>query len=132
MGTPLSLLLLAFGAVLAFAVRADPSGLDLTAVGVILMIVSLVGLGVTLYRDQWRRRIVEESIDHGTPPPVSVDDTVLVDPSMQVEAPTHHDPVRPETGGDGSAQSVRETRTDVHLDERPRSRRPAQRGLRLR
>ncbi|MEX5632049.1 hypothetical protein [Parafrankia sp. FMc2] len=124
MGTLLSLLLLAFGAVLAFAVRADPSGLDLTAVGVILMIVSLVGLGVTLYRDQWRRRIVEESIDHGTPPPVSVDDTVLVDPSMQVEAPTHYDPVRPESGsGSSPAPSVRETRTDVHLDERPRSQR---------
>ncbi|MEX5709780.1 DUF6458 family protein [Parafrankia sp. FMc6] len=98
MGTPLSLLLFALGAVLAFAVRSEPSGLDLTAVGVILMIVSIVGLGVTLYRDQWRRKIVEESIEHGAAPPISVDDTVLVDPSMQIEAPSHQDPVRPETG----------------------------------
>ncbi|OAA23002.1 hypothetical protein UG55_10418 [Frankia sp. EI5c] len=94
MGTPLSLFLFAFGAVLAFAVRAEPSGLDLTAVGVILMVVSVIGLGVTLYRDQWRRRIVEESIDHGSPPPVSLDDNVLVDPSMHVEAPAHEDPIR--------------------------------------
>ncbi|CUU57247.1 hypothetical protein Ga0074812_11183 [Parafrankia irregularis] len=98
MGIPLSLLLFAFGAVLAFAVNADPSGLDLTAVGVIFMIVSCVGLAVTLYRDQWRRRLVEESIDHGTPPPVSLDDAILVDPTMQVEAPPHQDPIHPGAG----------------------------------
>lgn len=89
MGTPLSLLLFAFGAILAFAVRSDPSGLSLTAVGVILMIVAAIGYATTLYRDQWRRKIVEESIEQGTPPPsMSLeDDTVLVDPSAPYEAP---------------------------------------------
>jgi len=88
MGTPLSLLLFALGAILAFAVRSDPSGLSLTAVGVILMIVAAIGYATTLYRDQWRRKIVEESIEQGTPPPpMSLDDTVLVDPSAPVEAP---------------------------------------------
>ncbi|MEX5709081.1 hypothetical protein AB1484_12415 [Parafrankia sp. FMc6] len=57
----------------------------------ILMLVSAVGLGVTLYRDQWRRKIVEESIEQGITPPVTVDDTVLVDPSAPIEAPVRHE-----------------------------------------
>jgi len=91
MGIPLSLLVFALGAVLAFAVRAEPSGLDLTAVGLILMLVSIVGLAVTLYRDQWRRRIVEESIEHGMPAPPDLDETVLVDPAAPIEAPVHYE-----------------------------------------
>ncbi len=44
MGISISLLLVAVGAVLAFAVTAEVQGLDVTAVGVILMIVGGVGL----------------------------------------------------------------------------------------
>ncbi|MDP8910715.1 MAG: DUF6458 family protein, partial [Actinomycetota bacterium] len=45
MGIALGLILIAVGAVLAFAVEADVSGLDVQVVGVIVMV---VGLGVML------------------------------------------------------------------------------------
>jgi Domain of unknown function (DUF6458) len=48
MGISLSILLLAVGAVLAWAVSAEVSGLDINAVGVILMIVGALGLVVSL------------------------------------------------------------------------------------
>jgi hypothetical protein len=89
MGTALSLVLFALGAVLAFAVRAEPSGLDLTAVGVILMLVSAVGFGFGVYRERWRQQIVEESMEQGATPLVPHDSTVLVDPSAPIEAPVH-------------------------------------------
>ena len=44
MGISLSILLLAVGAILTWAVSAEVSGVDITAVGVILMIVGAVGL----------------------------------------------------------------------------------------
>lgn len=43
MGIALSLLLVAAGAILTWAVSADVSGVDLQTVGVILMIVGIVG-----------------------------------------------------------------------------------------
>lgn len=92
MGIPLSLVFLTLGAVLTFAIRSEPSGLDLDMVGVILMLVSLFGLGITLYRDQWRRRIVEESVEAGAPPPVSFDESIIVDQSMPYEAPRRRQP----------------------------------------
>jgi hypothetical protein len=48
MGISLSILLLAIGAVLTWAVSVEVSGVDLTAVGVILMVVGLIGLLVSL------------------------------------------------------------------------------------
>jgi hypothetical protein len=48
MGIAVSLLLIAFGAILTWAVNEEPSGLDLDAVGVILMIVGLVGFVLSL------------------------------------------------------------------------------------
>jgi hypothetical protein len=48
MGISLSILLLAVGAVLTWAVSAEVSGLDINAVGVILMIVGAIGLLVSL------------------------------------------------------------------------------------
>ena len=44
MGIGVSVFLLAVGAVLAFAVEVETQGLDLNAVGVILMIVGAIGL----------------------------------------------------------------------------------------
>ena len=44
MGISLSILLIAVGAILTWAVSAQVSGLDITAVGVILMIAGFVGL----------------------------------------------------------------------------------------
>ncbi|MGH3135613.1 MAG: DUF6458 family protein [Gaiellaceae bacterium] len=48
MGIGLSILLVAIGAVLTWAVSAEVSGVDITAVGVILMVVGLVGFVVSL------------------------------------------------------------------------------------
>jgi hypothetical protein len=48
MGISLSILLFAVGAILTWAVSAEVSGLDITAVGVILMIVGAVGLVVSM------------------------------------------------------------------------------------
>jgi Flp pilus assembly protein protease CpaA len=46
-----SLFAIALGAILKFAVTADPAGIDLSTVGLILMVVGAIGLvvGVTLY-----------------------------------------------------------------------------------
>ena len=48
MGISLSILLVAVGAVLTWAVSAEVSGVDLTAVGIILMIVGGIGLLLSL------------------------------------------------------------------------------------
>jgi hypothetical protein len=48
MGISLSILLVAVGAVLTWAVSAEVSGLDINAVGVILMIVGGIGLLLSL------------------------------------------------------------------------------------
>ena len=48
MGISLSILLIAAGAVLAWAVDAEVSGLDITLVGVILLIVGIIGLVTSL------------------------------------------------------------------------------------
>jgi hypothetical protein len=55
MGVAVSLLLIAFGAILTWAVNKEPSGLDLDAVGVILMVVGLVGFILSLlwWRSWW-------------------------------------------------------------------------------
>ena len=44
MGVTVSLLLIAAGAILAWAVNADVSGLEVQTVGVILLIVGILGL----------------------------------------------------------------------------------------
>jgi hypothetical protein len=55
MGVAVSLLLIAFGAILTWGVNKEPSGLDLDAVGVILMVVGLVGFVLSLlwWRSWW-------------------------------------------------------------------------------
>ena len=55
----LSLLLIAAGAILAFAITADVEGVDIEAIGVILLIVGVVGLLVSLVQNaipQFRAR----------------------------------------------------------------------------
>jgi hypothetical protein len=49
MGIGVSIFLIAVGAILAFAVNFDVSGLDINVVGYILMIVGLVGLIMTAF-----------------------------------------------------------------------------------
>jgi hypothetical protein len=48
MGISLSILLVAIGAILTWAVSAEVSGVDINAVGVILMVVGLVGFVTSL------------------------------------------------------------------------------------
>lgn len=49
MGTGTSILLIAVGAILKFAVTTSVSGISLATVGVILMVVGIVGLVVSLF-----------------------------------------------------------------------------------
>ncbi|MEV6489844.1 DUF6458 family protein [Actinoplanes sp. NPDC051633] len=60
MGIGGSIFLLALGAILAFAVNADISGLDINVVGYVLMLAGLVGLIVTVWFWNSRRRTVVE------------------------------------------------------------------------
>lgn len=48
MGIGASLFLIALGAILAFALEVDVSGVDLDAIGVILMIVGAIGLVLSM------------------------------------------------------------------------------------
>ena len=49
MGIGTSIFLIATGAILYFAVNADVSGLEISTVGLILMIVGVVGLLISLF-----------------------------------------------------------------------------------
>lgn len=63
MGIGISVLLLAAGAVLTWAVDAEASGVDLSTVGVILMVVGAIGLVASMAMwsgAPWRREVVEE------------------------------------------------------------------------
>lgn len=66
MATGTSIFLIAVGAILAFAVDADVEGLDLDAVGVILMIAGAIGVLVSLLwidratAPRGERHVVEE------------------------------------------------------------------------
>jgi len=48
MGISLSILMIAVGAILTWAISATVSGVDINAVGVILMVVGAIGLVVSL------------------------------------------------------------------------------------
>ena len=55
----LSLMLIAAGAILAFAITADVEGVDIQAIGVILFVVGIVGLIVSVVQNsipQFRSR----------------------------------------------------------------------------
>jgi hypothetical protein len=68
-GIGVSIFLIALGAVLAFAVHVTASGIDVNAIGVILMIVGVIGLATTLLilnggSGSWyggRRTVVEDA-----------------------------------------------------------------------
>ena len=64
MGIGVSIFLIAVGAILAFAVNASVSGLDIAVVGYILMIVGVLGLIMTAFiwgpRNRGRGDVVEE------------------------------------------------------------------------
>lgn len=58
MGFGGSIVLIALGAILAFAVNADVGWLDLSVVGWVLMLAGLAGLATTAWFWQSRRRTV--------------------------------------------------------------------------
>lgn len=70
MATGSSIFLIALGAILTFAVDAEVSGLDISVVGVILMIAGAIGILVSLLwldratSPRGERRIVEERTTH--------------------------------------------------------------------
>jgi hypothetical protein len=91
MGIPVSLLLIAVGAILAFAVTGSSSAVDIPTVGWILMATGFVGLVLSLIMwDTWagggywrrrsayvdapppggppRRRVVHEEVEDAPPP----------------------------------------------------------------
>jgi beta-lactamase regulating signal transducer with metallopeptidase domain len=49
MGIGTSLFLVAVGAILYFAVDADISGIEITTIGIILMVIGVVGLLISLF-----------------------------------------------------------------------------------
>ena len=55
MGLGVSLVLIAAGAILAWGITDEPSGLDLDAIGVILIVIGIVGfvLSMLLWRSFW-------------------------------------------------------------------------------
>ena len=76
MGIGASIFLVAVGAILAFAVTAEVSGVDISTVGWILMIVGIVGLLVSLlFWSTWggfggyRRDTVVHHDPYDRPPP---------------------------------------------------------------
>ena len=73
-----SIVLIALGAVLRYAVTADVSGIDIQTVGTILLLVGILGLILSLiYTFAWspaaRRRREVEYYDDGPPPPTRRD-----------------------------------------------------------
>lgn len=75
MGIGVSIFLIALGAILAFAVNAEVSGLDITTVGWILLAVGIVGLVLSMiFWSSWggpgsmrRRTYVEDGPAPGPP-----------------------------------------------------------------
>jgi len=93
MGLGVSLILIAVGAILTWAVDAQVSGLDVTAVGVILMIVGLIGglFSLAFWSSWWGPGYAAQRVTAGGPTTVrrrrvSRPDTVVVEePATEVE-----------------------------------------------
>jgi hypothetical protein len=56
MGIGTSLFLIAVGAILYFAVNADLSGIEISTIGIILMVIGVVGLLISLFMLSSARR----------------------------------------------------------------------------
>lgn len=76
MGIGASIFLIALGAIFAFAINANLGWLDLNVVGWVLMLVGLVGLAMTLYFWNSRRRTVVAA---------PVRERVVADPAVPVQ-----------------------------------------------
>ena len=95
MGIGGSIFLLALGAILAFAVNANFSGIDINVVGYVLMLAGLIGLLVTVwYWNSRRRSTVVERRE-----PVIRSDGRVVDEYRTVRRTRREPPPPPPTYG---------------------------------
>lgn len=95
MGIGGSIFLFALGAILAFAVTANFSGIDINVVGYVLMLAGLIGLLVTVwYWNSRRRRTVIEQRQ-----PVIRSDGQVVDEYRTVRRTRQEPPPPPPTYG---------------------------------
>ena len=62
MGIGTSIFLIAAGAILYFAVNADVSGLEISTVGLILMICGIIGLLISLFMFRGSRGTTERTV----------------------------------------------------------------------
>jgi hypothetical protein len=62
MGIGTSLFLIAVGAILYFAVNAEISGLEISTVGIILMIIGAIGLAISLFMLSSARRATTRTV----------------------------------------------------------------------
>ena len=62
MGIGTSLFLIAVGAILYFAVNADFSGLEVSTIGLILMVVGIIGLLISLFFISSARRTTDRTV----------------------------------------------------------------------
>ena len=70
MGIGTSLFLIAVGAILYFAVDADVSGLEISTIGIILMVVGIIGLLISLFfLSSARRATTERTVVRDREPP---------------------------------------------------------------
>ncbi len=70
MGIGTSLFLIAIGAILYFAVNADISGLEISTIGIILMVIGVVGLLISLFfLSSARRGPAERTVVRDREPP---------------------------------------------------------------
>ena len=74
MGIGTSILLIAIGAILKYAVTASVSGVELGTVGVILMVVGIIGLVLSLIWMSMAGRRREAVVDYGPRRDVVIDD----------------------------------------------------------
>lgn len=70
MGIGTSIFLIALGAILRFAVTATVSGIQISTVGTILLVVGIIGLLISLlYTTIWADRTRPATYDRGAVPP---------------------------------------------------------------
>ena len=83
MGIAVSILLIAVGAILTWGVTAEAEGLDVNAIGVILLIVGLLGLILSMiFWSSWggfRRRTVVDRPGYVAAPPTAPRRTTVVE-----------------------------------------------------
>jgi hypothetical protein len=118
MGIGIGIFLIAVGAVLAFAVDAEVSGIDVQTIGVILIIVGALGVLLDLFLFAPRRRTVTETVERPVTPvaPVAAQPVtpvaqapVVQQPVVEqpvAQAPVAQAPVAPQPGVDDAGRRI--------------------------